>query len=312
MCELLSATQQLPAGGGAFLAEIHGAPVRVFEKAVALDLAEGTGRALGNVLACIERHETAAARYEIHHALECSLHGFEVGVDVGVVELDVCQDCGIRKVVQELWALVEEGGVVLVAFENERPRAVLHMEAAAEVFCDATDEKRWLPARCLVVLHTRCCLVDPREHAGGRGLAVRAADDEALAALQEFVVDKRSHRGHGDALVEYDFELCIAARDGVANDDKVWAGFEILRGVRFHDGDAHRAELVTHRRVGRGVRTGDAMALRAQHARERCHGRSADSNQMHMLCSAHETSSTVSLFILTHAPRGSERFCPTT
>ncbi len=65
--------------------------------------------------------------------------------------------------------------------------------------------------------------VDPGEHAGGGGLAVGAADDEALAVGEELVVDERGHGGHGDALVEDDFELGVAAGDGVADDDEVGA-----------------------------------------------------------------------------------------
>src|SRR6185437_488473 len=188
-CELLPTTQQLPARRCALLAKIHGVPVRIFEEAVALDLAEGSPAALCHVFARVERDETAAARDEIDHALECSLHGFEIGVDVGVVELDMREDCRVRKIMQELWPLVEEGGVILVALKDEWPCAVLHVEAGAEIFGDAADEERRLPAGSGGAVHAGGRLEDPRKHAGGGGFAVRSADDEALAALQKFVVD---------------------------------------------------------------------------------------------------------------------------
>ncbi|MNC91112.1 hypothetical protein D3C83_73080 [compost metagenome] len=52
--------------------------------------------------------------------MELALDGREVVEDVGVVELQVVQDRGARAVVDELAALVEEGGVVFVGFDDER------------------------------------------------------------------------------------------------------------------------------------------------------------------------------------------------
>ena len=47
-------------------------------------------------------------------------HLVEIGVDVGVIELDVVDDGDVRQVLQELRGLVEVGAVVLVAFDHER------------------------------------------------------------------------------------------------------------------------------------------------------------------------------------------------
>ncbi len=43
----------------------------------------------------------------------------EIGEDVRVVEFEVVQNRGARPVVDELRALVEERGVVLVGFDHE-------------------------------------------------------------------------------------------------------------------------------------------------------------------------------------------------
>ena len=67
----------------------------------------------------IEGNDASAARDQVHQALECRLDGIEVFVDVGMIEFDRGENDGVRKVVQELRSLVEEGGVVLVAFEDE-------------------------------------------------------------------------------------------------------------------------------------------------------------------------------------------------
>jgi hypothetical protein len=56
----------------------------------------------------------------------------EVAVDVGVVELDGRDDERARTVVQKLRGLVEEGRVVLVAFDDE-VLSLPFAEAAVEI-----------------------------------------------------------------------------------------------------------------------------------------------------------------------------------
>ena len=82
----------------------------------------------------------AAARNQIHQALEGGLDRVEIFVDVGVIEFDRGQNDGVGKIVQELRALVEEGGVVFVAFEDEM-LAVAEMKARAEILRDAADQE---------------------------------------------------------------------------------------------------------------------------------------------------------------------------
>ena len=82
----------------------------------------------------------AAARHQIDEPLECDLHRFEIGVDVGVVELNVREDQRVGKVVQKLRPLVEEGRVVFVAFEDEGARGT-KLKAGAEVLRDAADQE---------------------------------------------------------------------------------------------------------------------------------------------------------------------------
>ena len=65
--------------------------------------------------------------------LNAVLTAFEIGVDVGVVELDVREDERVRKVVEEFGAFVEEGGVVLVAFDDEVARGA-ELEAGSRSF----------------------------------------------------------------------------------------------------------------------------------------------------------------------------------
>ena len=228
-------------------------PVGVGGEAVALYVAEGAGAAVGDVGVAVVGDEAAAFGDEVDHALEGGLDGFEVGVDVGVIELYVGEDGGVGKVVEELGAFVEEGGVVLVAFEEEGAGGGVDVEAGAEVFGYATDEEGGGEGGVGAAGY----FVDPGEHAGGGGFAVGAGDDEALAVGEELVVDEGGHGGEGDArvggAVEDELEFGVAAGDGVAYDDEVGGGLEVGGAVGFEDGDALGAELVGHGRVGGGV-----------------------------------------------------------
>jgi hypothetical protein len=71
----------------------------------------------------------------------------EVVEDVGVVELEVVDDDQLGQVMEELAALVEEGGVVLVALDD--PVGALLLRAALrQVFRQAADEVGGLAPAC--------------------------------------------------------------------------------------------------------------------------------------------------------------------
>src|SRR5215469_16898164 len=168
----------LPAGLAVAVPQVANLPVGLWLEAVAFDTAEGFADAFGHIVAAIEGDEQAAARHEIDEALEGSLDGAEVCVDVGVVELNVSEDQRVREVVQELRTLVEEGGVVLVALDDEGPRGA-ELKAGSEVLSYAADEEGRLE-RDIVM---RSDLVDPREHACCCCFAMRAGNHERFAAL---------------------------------------------------------------------------------------------------------------------------------
>jgi len=106
------------------------------------------------------RLRSSPARNEIHQALECRLHGVEIFVDVGVIELDGSQNHRVGKVVQELRSLVEKSRVVLIAFHDE-VLASAEMKARAQNFrqcrqLEKTVAVRWsqisMPAWDVVVV----------------------------------------------------------------------------------------------------------------------------------------------------------------
>ena len=64
-------------------------------------------------------HDFAGSRHSPHEVVKLPLDRLQIVEDVGMIELDVVQYCGARAVVDELGALVEEGGVVLVGLDDE-------------------------------------------------------------------------------------------------------------------------------------------------------------------------------------------------
>ena len=86
--------------------------------------------------------QQARARHQIHQPAKRQSHGIEIGVNVCVIELDVIDDGDVREILQELRGLVEEGAVVLVAFDHEV--AALAEPVArpflAEISRDAADK----------------------------------------------------------------------------------------------------------------------------------------------------------------------------
>src|SRR5262245_8228283 len=63
--------------------------------------------------------DQAVSREGAHEMVELRFDRGEIGEDVGVVELEVVQYRRARRIVQELGALVEERGVVLVRLHDE-------------------------------------------------------------------------------------------------------------------------------------------------------------------------------------------------
>ena len=84
--------------------------------------------------------QPAAPRHGAHQVVELALDRGHVREDVGVVVLEVVEDRDQRAVVDELAALVEEGGVVLVGLDHEFAAAA-EPRGHAEVFGHAADQE---------------------------------------------------------------------------------------------------------------------------------------------------------------------------
>ncbi|HET8636786.1 MAG TPA: Mur ligase domain-containing protein, partial [Acidobacteriaceae bacterium] len=89
---------------------------------VAFDGAPNVEECVSRAFCAVERDEETSARDEIDEALERDFDSFEIGVDIGVIEFHVSENERVGEVVQKFRTFVEEGRVVLVAFNDEGAR----------------------------------------------------------------------------------------------------------------------------------------------------------------------------------------------
>ncbi len=183
---------------------------------------------------------------------------------------------------EEFWSFIEEGRIVFVAFDDEGARGP-QMKAGAEIFRYASDEEGWLKRGVV----TRGDLINPREHAGSGGLAMRACDDERFAAGKEFFVEQRGHGRKRNPFVEDVFNFGITARERIADDDEIGRRVEVRFGVRLENRNAERTKQVAHGRIGGAVGARDAMSLQLKEAGERGHRGAADTGEVNVTSSSH-------------------------
>ena len=196
-------------------------------------------------------------------------------------------DGDVGQVLQELGRLVEEGAVVLVAFDDEVAAAAdaVARSAVTEVERDAADEHRRIDA---------AVRQQPAGQRRRRGLAVRAGEDDRARAPQEVIADRFRQRAVADLPLEHRLELRVAARDGIADDHQVDVVGDVLGGVAGGDGNALTGEKVAHRRIDVLVGAAHVVPAPLQQRRQRRHRRAADADEMNPLFTSTGASSTMS------------------
>ena len=208
------------------------------------------------------------------------LDGCQVVKDVSVVEFEVVQDSGARAVVHKLAALVKEGGVVFVGF-NDEIGAATQPGRDTKVQRYATDQKAWLQARLLQ---------HPGQHRGGGGFAVGARHGQHVLALQDVL--RQPLRAAGvrrtrfqNGLHQRKFGAAVgqsSAADHVA--DHVHVGFHghLVGAKAFDQLDAQSAQLVAHGWVNARVAAGDLMTGFAGQRGQAAHEGATNAQNMYM------------------------------
>jgi hypothetical protein len=212
-----------------------------------------------------------------HHGRSRAKSGqntIEIGIKVGVVELDRSDGEEMGTVVEELRAAIEERGVVLVPLDDD-VRSTPVPESAWIPQRKTTDQRGWI----LVSL-----LEDPGEHRRGGGLSVGAGYDQTLQPLSKHVMGDRFRlRDVGNPSLEDRGHLGVVSRHGVANDDPVDLVGKLL-GI---EADPHRDfelfEEGAHRRVEAGVDPFDPVAHGLEQPSQRSHCGASDRQKIEFL-----------------------------
>src|SRR5271169_5115919 len=140
LCPRGSIAHDDPRGAPGFEMQVGDSPRCIGAGTISLHRAERASKTTLEAVSGIESDDAAAARHEVHQALEGGFHSVEVLVNISVIKFNRRQDDGVRKVVQELWTLVEERSIVLIAFDDE-VLPLSQLKAAAEVFRDSADQE---------------------------------------------------------------------------------------------------------------------------------------------------------------------------
>ena len=121
---------------------------------------------------------------DIQKAAKAGLDLLKVAVDVSMVELDVINNDELGQVVDKFRALVEEGGVVFVAFNDEILR-VPQTGALSKVRWNASNQVSWGETGRFKY---------PGQNRGRRGFAVCAGDNQIVSATENEVAKRLRHR----------------------------------------------------------------------------------------------------------------------
>ena len=125
-------------------------------------------------------HQAPRGWHGAHQMVELPLDGGEIIKNVGVIELQVVQHRGAGAVVDELAALVEKRGVVLVGLDHEQgPGLACHLRAQAGRNAKIQRHTAHQKARL-----QSGAFQNPCQHGRGGGFAVGARHGQHMPALQ--------------------------------------------------------------------------------------------------------------------------------
>src|ERR1051325_6714254 len=254
--------------------DVFGRDVASLAEAERQPTGAGGGAQRGHALVVAVGHDHAVRRHALHALAEGVDDRVHVGVDVSVVELDVVDDQRVRAVVEKLGPLVEERGVVLVAFDDEL-RVVAELEVLIEIEGDAADDHARVASRRLE---------QPGQERGRRRLAVRPGDDDGVPAFDEQLVDGLGHRGVRQVELERGSGLGIGFRRRVADDHQIGPERQqVLLRIPLEHRNPQPFEVRGHGGIDVLVGPADLVAPLLEHAGQRGHGGTGDPDQVDAL-----------------------------
>src|SRR6267143_6708809 len=204
--------------------------------------------------------------------MELTLDRCKIGEAVCRIELQVVQYCSAGAVVNELRALVKEGGVVLISLYDEERRAG-KPGRSREIQRYAADQESG---------GTAGLIQDPRQHGGDGGLSMGAGHCQDMPAAEYMLGQPLGPRNIPLPAVENCFHQGIAARDDVADDPNVGAQRELLLVEALGKLDAERRKLLAHRRIDVGIAAGNAVSRGLGDDSNAAHKRAANAENVKM------------------------------
>ena len=227
------------------------------------------------LIICIDDNR-ARSRHATQQMMKLDLDGFEIGKDIRMIIFEIVQDQQPRAIMKKFAALVEEGRIVFISLDHERP-TLTQPCPHAKVLRNTTDQKAWLIAGRFE---------HPGQQARGCRLAVRSSHDARQPSPQNVLSHKLSAGGIGDVQIEHGLDLGIAAGKGVAHQHEIRSRDEVVRAERTHF-DVHGRQNLRHGRISAGIRSGHPPAGCPGQAGDAGHGRTADTEDMKVTLLVH-------------------------
>ena len=215
-------------------------------------------------------HEEAVRGDDGEEPAEGVLHRFEIGKNVGVVELDTREHDRPGLIVKELRSLVKEGGVILVSLNDEVGPAPQAM-TLTKVDHDAADE-----AARIQPGHGE----HPGEKRRGGGLAVGPGHNERLRRVQKEPAQGLGHGTVGEAPVEHGLGFRVVSPDDVSHHHEIGRRFQVVGAIALDEVDVLRGQEGAHGRVDVLVGSSDVVARLLEHGGQRSHARATDAHEV--------------------------------
>ena len=191
-----------------------------------------------------------------------------------MVELDGGEHRRPGVEVDELGALVEKGGVVLISFQGHIA-APAHPVIGLEIFGDAPHHEAGVQPQGEE---------EPTDEGRGGGLAVGAGHHQALAVPHQEAVQGLGQGEPGEVFLQHRLGLGVVPADDVAHHHQVGDRRQVFRAVAVLDGDSQALQQGAHGRIDVLVGAGHPIALLLQNAGQGRHAGAADAQEVDVLC----------------------------
>lgn len=183
--------------------------------------------------------------------VKLGLDGGQIWKDVGVVEFQVIEYCGVWLVVYEFIVFVEKGGVVFVCFDYEK-WCVVELCGNVEVVGYVIDQ---------IVGVQFCVFQNLGQYGGGGGFVVGICYCQYLVFGQYYFGEQLGVGGIGQVLVEYMFYCWVVLVQGVVDYYQIWGWCQLGWVVVLDQFNVGGVELIVYWWVNVLVGIGDLVFL---------------------------------------------------